>query len=208
MKNSTSNTNPLVTLVDSVGNVKGYTDKMNAHRRGQLHLAFSLMIVRRRAGDLEYLLQRRALGKYHSGGLWANTCCSHPSPNEDIFDAAQRRAKEELGIEQALTSKLIGQIYYHHVLDNSMIEHELDNILVAQVDTLSLQENPAEVMQVKWWKHDEIVDSLAQNPVIFTAWFKEVFDYIAMHQTSIRHPEISGAMPNADQQHMRHGQSK
>lgn len=181
MKNINACLNPLVTLVDRVGNVKGYADKMDAHHRGELHLAFSLMIIRRRRGQIEYLLQRRALDKYHSGGLWTNTCCSHPSPHEDIAAAAQRRVFEELGVEQVLATKLLGQICYRHLLDNNMIEHELDNILVAQVDTIVMQENPAEVMQVRWWTHDEIVASLTLNPGIFTAWFKEVFEYVETH---------------------------
>jgi isopentenyl-diphosphate delta-isomerase len=142
----------LVTLVDKAGNPTGYAEKIEAHLRGDLHLAFSLMIMRRNEGDVEYLLQCRAPDKYHSGGLWANTCCSHPLPNESIKASATRRVSEELGVTQAMDLSIIGQICYRHQLDNNMIEHEFDNIVVAEVDSVQWYENPDEVMEVRWWK--------------------------------------------------------
>lgn len=170
-----------VTLVDKQGNPTGYAEKMEAHLNGQLHLAFSLMITRRNNGGVEYLLQRRAKDKYHSGGLWANTCCSHPLPNEKVEIAAHRRVAEELGISEMPQVSTIGQIYYKHALDNNMIEHELDNIVVAEVDDILWQPNPNEVMSVQWWRENEIVKCLAQEPSIFAAWFGQVFDYVKNH---------------------------
>jgi isopentenyl-diphosphate delta-isomerase len=104
------NSEILVALVDNTGKITGYSEKMLAHLRGDLHLAFSLMIIRRKNHCVEYLLQRRALHKYHSGGLWANTCCSHPLPNENIQVAARRRVFEELGISEFLSMSLIDSI--------------------------------------------------------------------------------------------------
>lgn len=168
----------LVPLVDVSGKVIGYTDKITAHLRGDLHLAFSLMIMRRRAGEREYLLQRRAMGKYHSGGLWANTCCSHPLPNENIKTSAKRRVAEELGIHSTLHLTRMGQIRYKHHLDNNMIEHELDQILTCEVDDIQWHGNPHEVMDVRWWHEHEILSKLNDTPNIFAAWFAEVFGFV------------------------------
>ena len=168
----------LVTLVDANGDVTGYAEKIEAHLRGDLHLAFSLMITRSQGNSTEYLLQQRAMHKYHSGGLWANTCCSHPQPNESIKDAAQRRISEELGITSVLNLSTIGQIRYKYPLDNDMIEHELDNIVTTDVDDIKWHQNPDEVMDVRWWKEHEIVQQLERKPSAFAAWFPMVFDYI------------------------------
>lgn len=168
----------LITLVNIKGEITGYAEKIETHLRGDLHLAFSFMIMRSQGADTEYLLQQRALNKYHSGGLWANTCCSHPQPNEGITDAAQRRVAEELGITSPLNLSTIGRIHYKHLLDNQMIEHELDNIVIANVDDIEWQQNPNEVMDVKWWKEHEIVKLLHCKPTAFVAWFPMVFDFI------------------------------
>ncbi|MBP2280570.1 isopentenyl-diphosphate delta-isomerase [Psychrobacter sp. PL19] len=175
----------LLTLVNTKGEITGYAEKIETHLRGELHLAFSLMIIRSRGADTEYLLQQRALHKYHSGGLWANTCCSHPQPNEGIKDAAQRRVAEELGITSALNLSTIGQIQYKYPLDNQMIEHELDNIVIANVDDIEWQQNPDEVMDVKWWKERDLVKLLHCEPTAFVAWFPMVFDFIKKNQLSL-----------------------
>ena|GEM_PF-2508598 len=173
----------LVTLVDHSGNVTGYAEKIEAHLRGQLHLAFSLMITRKRNNQTEYLLQKRATHKYHSGGLWTNTCCSHPMPQERIKDATQRRVFEELGITRQLELSIIGQICYRHSLDNDMIEHELDNILVAEVKELHWQQNPNEVCQVAWWSEKQVSTALSSDPSQFTAWFEQVFEEVKQHSS-------------------------
>ena len=167
----------LVALVDNTGKITGYAEKMLAHIRGDLHLAFSLMIIRRKNNRVEYLLQRRALHKYHSGGLWANTCCSHPLPDENIQDAARRRVSEELGISEPLSMSPIGQIQYKYQLDNNMIEHELDKILVSEVDSVQWRQNLDEVMDVRWWDEQELVKLLNNKPDIFAAWFPKVFEH-------------------------------
>jgi len=171
------NSEILVTLVDNTGRITGYAEKMLTHLRGDLHLAFSLMIIRRKNHFVEYLLQRRALHKYHSGGLWANTCCSHPLPDENIQDAASRRVSEELGISEFLSMSDIGQIQYKYQLDNNMIEHELDKILVSEVDSVHWQQNSDEVMEVRWWSEQEVLEQLFNKPNTFAAWFPKVFEY-------------------------------
>jgi isopentenyl-diphosphate delta-isomerase len=174
----TKQTPNIVTLVDSSGAITGYSEKIEAHLQGYLHLAFSLMIVRHSDNGPEYLLQQRAFDKYHSGGKWANTCCSHPLPNEKVEVAAQRRVYEELGVECILPMLTIGQISYKHPLDNNMIEHEFDNIIIAKVDELTWHKNLDEVNDVKWWSQQDILDAMKTNPSMFTAWFAEVFEFI------------------------------
>lgn len=171
----------LVALVDNTGVVTGYAEKMLAHRRGDLHLAFSLMIIRHKNNCVEYLLQRRALHKYHSGGLWANTCCSHPLPNEDVKVAAKRRVSEELGIIGSLNLTHIGQIQYKYQLDNNMIEHELDKILISEVDSVHWQQNSDEVMDVRWWNEHEVLQQLNEKPNIFAKWFPKVFEHTRLN---------------------------
>jgi isopentenyl-diphosphate delta-isomerase len=171
----------LVALVNSSGEITGYAEKMLAHIRGDLHLAFSLMIIRRKNNRVEYLLQRRALHKYHSGGLWANTCCSHPLPDENIDDAARRRVSEELGIREFLDLSHIGQIQYKYQLDNNMIEHELDKIVVTEVENIQWHQNPNEVMDVRWWDEQELVKLLNDKSNIFAAWFPKVFEHTRLN---------------------------
>jgi isopentenyl-diphosphate delta-isomerase len=173
----TQNSEILVALVDNTGKITGYAEKMLAHIRGDLHLAFSLMIIRRKNHCIEYLLQRRALHKYHSGGLWANTCCSHPLPDENIQDAARRRVSEELGISELLSMSHIGHIQYKYQLDNNMIEHELDKILVTEVESIHWQQNSDEVMEVRWWSEQEVLQQLFNQPTKFAAWFPKVFEH-------------------------------
>jgi isopentenyl-diphosphate delta-isomerase len=183
----------LVPLVDVEGNITGYVDKMTAHIRGDLHLAFSVMVIRRKRDRVEYLLQRRALHKYHSGGLWANTCCSHPLPNEAITAAAQRRVSEELGIQAPLNLSTVGKISYKHRLDNNLIEHEFDHILVSEVTDLKWQNNKDEVMEARWWKESEIEKQLDNNPEIFTAWFAQVFAFVRANITVAK--ALSSSVP-------------
>jgi isopentenyl-diphosphate delta-isomerase len=185
--------NILIPLVDVDGKITGYADKMTVHIRGDLHLAFSVMLVRTQNNGVEYLLQRRAAHKYHSGGLWANTCCSHPLPNENINTAAKRRIAEELGIQASLKLVTVGQVCYKHHLDNELIEHEFDHILVANVTTLAWNNNPDEVMEARWWKESEIVNQLSNNPEVFTAWFAQVFSFTRANISSSN--ELLRAMP-------------
>ena len=106
-----------VILVDQNDNVIGQAEKMSAHRQGLCHRAFSVFVLKTTSQGWEVLLQQRALGKYHSPGLWTNTCCSHPSPGEDIVAAAQRRLQEEFGFSLSEKMNYTGRKYIKHRRD-------------------------------------------------------------------------------------------
>jgi len=130
-----------VNLVDVLGNVTSTTTKLDAHSgTGQLHLAFSVMLF---TEDGEVLLQKRAEGKYHFPGKWANACCSHPKPDEELFLAAKRRLSEELGLETEL--KAAGNFIYRAVCEQSnLVEYEFDHVLLGVISRSMLwQLNPS-----------------------------------------------------------------
>src|SRR5688572_13790351 len=114
-----------VILVDDNDSEVGVMDKMEAHRKGVLHRAFSILIFNSK-GDM--LLQKRSSAKYHSAGLWTNACCSHPKPNESLDTAIRRRLLEEMGID--IRSEFAYKFQYRTELDNGLIEHELDYVYV------------------------------------------------------------------------------
>jgi isopentenyl-diphosphate Delta-isomerase len=118
-----------VILVNKSDEVLGYMEKMEAHKRGLLHRAFSVFIFNNNG---ELLMQKRASDKYHSGGLWTNTCCSHPRKHESLSTAAQRRLKEEMGMEVSLSPKF--HFIYKSSLDQGLIEHELDHVFFGNSD--------------------------------------------------------------------------
>ena len=159
-------TNDYVILVDEQDNEVGVMEKLKAHEQGKLHRAFSVFIFNDKN---ELLLQQRALNKYHSGGLWTNTCCSHPSPNETIKDAANRRLYEEMGMSCDL--KIISNFIYKTDFENGLIEHELDYILTGISNSLP-QINKAEVESFKWQSISEIQNDIILNPKHYTTWFK------------------------------------
>ena len=137
-----------VVLVDSNDKAMGTMEKLEAHKKGLLHRAISVFIFNDKK---ELLLQRRAFDKYHSGGLWTNTCCSHPYPNEKIIDAANRRLEEEMGIITSL--KKCFDFVYHAKLENDLIEHEYDHVFVGfsnQTPHLNL----VEASSFKWLSMD------------------------------------------------------
>jgi isopentenyl-diphosphate delta-isomerase len=173
-----------IPLVNATGAIVGYSEKMQVHRQGLLHLAFSLMITRTGSLGKEFLLQRRALDKYHSGGLWTNTCCSHPMKHESIAAAAQRRIKDEMGIIAALEMHNVAKIQYNHKLENGLYEHEYNHLLVAEVDDVVCTLNPEEVMDKRWWSSNDIKAGLLNTPQLFTVWFPEVFSHIYQHHIS------------------------
>lgn len=155
-----------VVLVDERDNDIGVMEKLQAHREGRLHRAFSVFIFNDKE---ELLLQRRALHKYHSAGLWTNTCCSHPRPNETIKDAANRRLYEEMGIACDLSIKT--SFIYKTSFDNGLTEHELDYVLTGKCNSEPII-NPEEVEHFKWQNIDTIKKDVALNPENYTSWFK------------------------------------
>jgi isopentenyl-diphosphate Delta-isomerase len=161
-----------VVLVDVYDNELGTMEKMQAHVEGKLHRAVSVFIFNSRK---ELLLQRRADGKYHSAGLWTNTCCGHPRPGEQHALAAARRLYEELGLSCELIWKL--SFTYQANLDNNLSEHEFDHVYIGFTDQWP-QLNPQEASEWKYATISEIQELLDTRPGQFTAWFKIVFNQI------------------------------
>lgn len=158
-----------VILVDTDDVPIGFEDKLRAHREGKLHRAFSVFVLNT-AGEL--LLQRRAVDKYHSGGLWSNTCCSHPRPGENTVAAAHRRLREELGFDCPL--RPLYRFIYRAELDGGMIEHECDYVLVGQYDGDPVPD-PVEVSDWSWATPAAIALALETEPAHFTFWFRLAF---------------------------------
>lgn len=158
-----------VILVDGKDQPCGAMEKMEAHRLGVLHRAFSIFIF---SSHGELLLQQRAIEKYHSGGLWTNTCCSHPFPGEETENAAARRLREELGFETKL--KKIFDFVYKADFDNGLIEHEFDHVFTGQYEG-EIRMNPEEVKAVCYKRMPDIRDELMADPALYTAWFRLAF---------------------------------
>lgn len=157
-----------VILVDDLDNVIGQMEKMEAHQKGLLHRAFSVFVFN---SNNELLLQRRAFGKYHSEGLWTNTCCSHPLPGEVNHSAANRRLKEEMGMTCTLVESF--SFIYYAELDNNLIEHELDHVLIGRSDEKPTL-NKDEAIDFKWLSLDEITKEIEIQPELYTFWFKRI----------------------------------
>ena len=155
-----------VILVDQDDIAIGAMEKLEAHEKGLLHRAFSVFIFND-AGEL--LLQQRALSKYHSAGLWTNTCCSHPRPGEDTLLAAKRRLKEEMGIECGLEYKM--HFIYKTHFENGLTEHEFDHVFFG-THNKEPNINEEEVENYCWTKPAEIKKQLIDEPEKFTSWFK------------------------------------
>lgn len=158
-----------VILVDENDNQTGTADKMAAHIEGNLHRAFSVFIFN---SNGEMLLQRRALSKYHSGGLWTNACCSHPLPCEATPAAANRRLIEELGFTTSIHK--IFDFIYKAELENGLIEYEFDHVFTGLYDG-KIECNEQEVMEIAYQSISDIKLSLRNNPENFTAWFHIAF---------------------------------
>lgn len=155
-----------VVLVDANDVALGEMEKMQAHRLGVLHRAFSVFIFNENG---EMLLQQRSKTKYHSGGLWTNACCGHPRPGEGVLQAATRRLGEEMGFETQLEFK--EKFIYKTRFDNSLIEHELDHIFTGTYSG-TVQPNPDEADSFSWTPVGNVLAKLKSNPEIFTVWFK------------------------------------
>ena len=158
----------LLILVDGLDRSMGFATKQEAHVEGLLHRAFSVVLLRDGAGGPEVLLARRALGKYHSAGLWANSCCSHPRAGEKLLCAAYRRVHEELGCD-AQGLREVGFFVYRAAFANGIMEHEYDHVLVGRcVGDLVL--DAGEVDSVRWVGVDDLALELATHPAHFSVW--------------------------------------
>jgi isopentenyl-diphosphate Delta-isomerase len=154
-----------VVLIDEADAALGEGEKLAVHRQGALHRAFSVFAFNS-AGEL--LLQRRALSKYHSGGLWTNTCCGHPRPGESTEDAARRRLFEELGMTCGDLTP--AGVYRYRAEIKDLVENELDHLLVTTVAEVP-DPNPEEVGEWRFIGLDELTTWLYERPEDFTAWF-------------------------------------
>lgn len=159
-----------VQLVDAQDQSTGVMEKIEAHRMGLLHRALSVIIFNSKK---EMLLQRRALGKYHSPGLWTNTCCSHPYPQEPPLNAANRRLKEEMGMVTNL--EFVFKFLYKVDFENGLIEHELDHVFVGASDE-NPQLNPEEAMDFTWISIADLKKNMTEDPNAYTYWFKLIIE--------------------------------
>jgi isopentenyl-diphosphate Delta-isomerase len=153
-----------VVLVDENDTPVGTADKIQAHRAGLLHRAFSVFVADRRN---RLLLQQRAAGKYHSGGLWSNTCCSHPGPGEDVLAAARRRLQDEMGLRCELA--FVFRFLYRAEMAGGWIEHELDHVFLGRVDE-DPTADPGEVQAWRWVAVQQLAEDLCRHPERFTPW--------------------------------------
>lgn len=159
-----------VILVDKNDNTIGTMSKLDAHKQGKLHRALSVFIIN---DNDEFLLQKRALDKYHSPGLWSNTCCSHPRKDELVSKAAERRLFEEMGIKTSLEK--IFHFKYKVKFENGLIENEFDHVFCGKYSG-SPNINVLEVSEWKWMSVKDIKKDLIENSGRYTFWFKLIFD--------------------------------
>ena len=160
--------NDLLILVDGLGRAVGTATKMDAHVQGLLHRAFSVVLTTESDEGTLLLLSRRAAGKYHSAGLWANSCCSHPRAGEKLADAVPRRLVEELGC-QAQGLREIGAFVYRAEFENGLAEYEYDHIFLGTASG-EIKPDPAEVSETRWVSADELAAELKDHPERFAAW--------------------------------------
>ncbi|HOT46595.1 MAG TPA: isopentenyl-diphosphate Delta-isomerase [Spirochaetota bacterium] len=161
-----------VIIVDANDNELGTMEKMEAHKAGKLHRAFSIFVVNSR-GNM--LIQKRADGKYHSGGLWSNTCCGHQGPGESLDESAHRRLNEEMGFDCEL--KELFAIIYRADLDNNIIEHEIDHVIIGVYDK-DPHPDPAEVSAFSWTDPNQLVEDMRRNPERYTYWFRLLLERV------------------------------
>jgi isopentenyl-diphosphate delta-isomerase len=162
-----------VILVNEKDEALGSMEKMQAHEKGILHRAISVFIFNSKK---QVLLQRRALHKYHSAGLWSNTCCSHPRPGETNASAAKRRLMEEMGMTVELEHK--DEFIYKVALEKGLSEHEYDHVFVGFSEEVP-KLNPEEVMDYQWIGIEELKTELQAHPENYTYWFKLLNDRMA-----------------------------
>ena len=169
--------NDTLVLVDEADKEVGRAAKMEVHRRGLKHRALSVF-VRDLKGRM--LLQQRAAGKYHSEGLWANACCSHPRPGESNEDAARRRLMEEMGIDCDLTELFVAR--YRAEVSNELTEDEVVHVFGGQLENGAVAPDYDEVSDWKWMRYDELKADLAAHPERYSVWLRH---YLQKHGDAI-----------------------
>jgi len=160
-----------VILVDKWDNPIGTEEKILAHKEGKLHRCFSIFLFNKKG---ELLIQKRAKSKYHSGGLWSNTCCSHPKPKKNLKEEAKKRLKEEMGIECDLNEIFS---FTYNIKVGDLIEHEFDHVFLGRFEG-NPKPTPKEVEDWKWINKRELQKDIKENPEKYTAWFKIILDRV------------------------------
>lgn len=168
-------TEQLVILVDENDNPLGVAGKMEAHKKALLHRAVSVFIIN---PEGKWILQRRAMDKYHSKGLWTNSCCTHPHPGELSIDAAHRRLREEMGLECDL--KELFAFTYIEKLDNDLTEHEFDHVFLG-ITGMEPVINTEEVEEWEAVSFDDLHNDISKNPDDYTYWFKMIYEQVNSH---------------------------
>lgn len=153
-------------LVDIFDNEIGVMEKLQAHLKPVLHRAFSIFLV----DGNKMLIQKRAYEKYHSGGLWANACCSHPRPNLTLMESAKQRLKQELNVSDVDLTELFSFTYLSKYNDN-LYEYEYDHVLVGKLKEQAIHFNKEEICDYKWIDIDELSLDLVKNPQNYATWF-------------------------------------
>lgn len=165
-----------VVLVDKNNRKIGIKEKIKAHEEGNLHRAFSIFIFNSKE---ELLIQQRAKTKYHSGGLWSNTVCSHPRPDETYQQAVHRRLKEEMGFSCPL--KKLFCFIYKADFKNGLIENEYDCVFIGKFDGKP-KPNTQEIMDYKWVPTEELRQDIIKNPEKYSVWLKIALERIKFSQ--------------------------
>jgi diphosphomevalonate decarboxylase len=167
--------NSKIVLITPDDEMIGTIDKVSAHKYAMLHRAFSVIIYRHVEGQIEMLLQQRQMDKYHCGGLWTNSCCSHPAPTETVIQSANRRLEEEMGIIAELEE--IGHFHYVAAFDNGLFENELDYVLIGTYYGTKIPFNNKEVNSVKWITIPNLLAWIKKEPTAFTPWFEKTLTF-------------------------------
>ncbi|MGB0449356.1 MAG: isopentenyl-diphosphate Delta-isomerase [Porticoccaceae bacterium] len=173
-----------VLLVDENDEILGVEDKLSAHQgHGKRHRAFSVFITN---ADGHLLMQKRASAKYHAGGLWSNSCCSHPQPGEDIVSSAESRLQEELGFTTSVQK--FSKIEYREYVGNNLTEWELDHLFWGESSARKVIPNPDEVDDIDWVDIDELQREISLRPDAYTSWLPlilpEFCDFIKKNKSA------------------------
>ena len=176
----------ILDLVNDNDEATGFASKSEVHRKGLLHRAFSVFLYN--SSDNTLLIHRRATGKYHSGGLWTNTCCSHPRKEETLMQAVKRRMDEELGI--SLQTQDMGEYHIHKLGSfkyfyqfENCSEHEIDHVfsIVVCREIYPINYDRNEIEEIQWIKLEKLEKWMLLKPADFTAWFTKAYILFKNH---------------------------